>query len=219
MIAAPLLSLLIWLTVNPSAINLQKGEIDADVKQLVEWMVGEFTSQEHTKQDPSYLEVHVRVVSIWPQREDGPWLYFEQAMATAPDKPYRQRVYQVSKRDDGAIVLKSFALPGDPLRFAGVWRHPRPLNDLPFEKLIERKGCEMILKKQPDGSYHGGTEGKGCPGELRGAAYSISELSVSSDTLKTWQRGLDSEDKLVWGNSKGPYVLKKNKEPRKPKGK
>jgi CpeT protein len=196
-----------------------RPEPDADVKQLLDFMVGEYSSQEQTKQDPSYLEVHLRILQLWPQRDDGPWLYLEQAMATAADKPYRQRIYQLSKRDDGALLLKSFALPGDPLRFASLGKLPRPLHDFPIERLVPRKGCQLVLKKQPDGSFQGGTEGNGCPGELRAAAYSLTELSISPDTFKTWERTFSVDDKLLSGNAKGPYVLKKIKDPKKNKNK
>ncbi len=190
---------------------------DADLKQLAGFMIGAYTSQEQAKADPTYFEVHLQIVTIWPERQDGVWLYVEQAMATALDKPYRQRVLQLFRRDDNTLMNKAYNLPGEPLKHAGAWKELQPLADLAPEKLIERKGCHLLLKKQADGSYAGATEGQGCPSELRGAVYSISELSISAEMIKSWDRGFDKDDKQVWGPPKGPYLYKKIREPKKGK--
>lgn len=55
----------------------------------------------------------------------------------------------------------------------------------------------------------GATTGDGCGSALRGAAYATSEVVLTPDTLRSWDRGYDKAGKQVWGAVKGPYVFVK----------
>jgi len=74
-----------------------------DVEVLVDYMVGSFSSEEQAEKDSNYFNIELEMTQIWNDRADGPWLYIEQAVAESKDKPYRQRVYQLRKRNDGKI--------------------------------------------------------------------------------------------------------------------
>lgn len=182
---------------------------DAELARLQAMMTGWFTSAEQARSDPEYFEVHLQMVPIWTERAGEHWLYVEQALATALDKPYRQRVYRLERRADGRLVSRVYTLPGDPLAYAGAWKKPDIWRDLKPEQLTERTGCAIVLTRQADGSYAGSTQGTSCPSDLRGARYATSEVVITPDTLTSWDRGFDADGKQVWGAKKGPYVFKK----------
>lgn len=184
----------------------------APLRQLADWMVGTFSSQQQAKEDPAYFDVRLHVVRIWPERQGEHWLYVEQAMATALDKPYRQRVYKLEARPDGRFVSRVFSLPGDPLKYAGAWKQPQPLAELKPTDLAERTGCHIVLRRQADGSFVGSTEGRSCPSDLRAAKYATSEVTITADRLHSWDRGFDASGKQVWGAEKGPYQFRREKD-------
>ena len=64
--------------------------------RLGSWMTGSFSSASQASAAPDdYFDIRLYMVPIWDGRADGPWLYVEQAAASALERPYRQRVYQV----------------------------------------------------------------------------------------------------------------------------
>lgn len=184
------------------------AEQAAEIKRVAELLAGSYSSAEQAKQDKEYFEVQLHMVPIWTDRAGEHWLYVEQAMATALDKPYRQRVYKIEWKD-GSPVSRVYNLPGDALKYAGAWKEKKPLADLKQEQLTEREGCAIVLKKQKDKTYKGATVGKGCKSDLRGAAYATSEVVLSETKLTSWDRGYDAADKQVWGAVKGPYEFVK----------
>lgn len=186
----------------------------ADEKEpdrLAGFMIGAFSSKEQADKDREFFDVHLHMARAWKDRPGECWLYVEQAMATALDKPYRQRVYKLEAGAGGKLVSRVYDLPGDPLKHAGAWKKDRPLAEVTPEQLIERKGCAITLTRQADGSYRGSTEGTGCESKLKGASHATSEVTITTDTLTSWDRGYDKDGKQVWGAVKGPYVFKKVK--------
>jgi hypothetical protein len=180
----------------------------ADVEAVVERMIGHFTSAAQAKADREYFAVELRMVRIWPERAGEHWLYVEQAMAEAIDKPYRQRIYRVLAADGGKVESRVYELP-DPKSAIGAWKKDRPLADLKPEELRKKKGCSIWLTKQPDGTWKGSTDGQGCGSELRGAKYATSEVVIVKDGLDTWDRGFNAAGKQVWGAVKGPYRFRR----------
>nr|MCU0331993.1 CpcT/CpeT family chromophore lyase [Ignavibacteriaceae bacterium] len=67
----------------------------------------------------------------------SPWIYIEQAVTESKDKPYRQRVYQLRKRNDGKIESIVYSIP-NPLRFAGDYKKEFPLLRLTPDSLVLR---------------------------------------------------------------------------------
>jgi hypothetical protein len=174
------------------------------------WLTGSFSSAEQAAADPeAYLDIRLEVVRIWKARADGPWIYVEQASAKRLDRPYRQRVYQLAVRRDGTIESRVYALPGDPLIYAGAWREPKRFAGLSPADLVLREGCTMYLQRQVDGAFMGGTIGQNCESKLRGASYATSEAVVRQHELITWDRGFDASGKQVWGATSGGYVFKR----------
>jgi hypothetical protein len=180
----------------------------SDIALLLSYMQGSFSSEEQSKADTNYFDIRLQMKPIWTIRSDAHWIYVEQAVASKMDKPYRQRVYRVSQLPDGTFESSVFTFP-EPLKYAGDWKKDNPLVGLSPSDLIERKGCSVFLVKNNDGSFSGGTRGKGCESDLRNAKYASSEVVINKEGMKSWDRGFNENDEQVWGATKGGYVFKK----------
>ncbi len=188
----------------------------SDVDRVAEWLTGSFDSSRQAADDDRYFDISLHVVPIWEGRDNGPWLYVEQAVSAAADRPYRQRVYRVVERE-GAVVSEVYTLPGDAMAFAGKWREPAAFDAISPEDLEKRDGCAVFLTRDGD-RYVGGTRGEGCASTLQGAAYATSEVVVTSDRLESWDRGFDEADRQVWGAEAGPYVFRRTGPSTRPAG-
>jgi hypothetical protein len=177
---------------------------DHDLSRLVDWLTGSFSSAAQAGQDPDYFDIRIHAVRVWPERDDGQWIYLEQAAADALDQPYRQRVYHVTRLADDLFQSRVYALE-EPLNYAGQWREEEPLAQLRPEDLQLRDGCAVLLRKVGDETFTGSTLGRLCSSTLRGASFATSEVAVRSDRLTSWDRGFDADGVQVWGAQKGPY--------------
>lgn len=181
------------------------AQTDRDVRELRDWMTGYFSSQEQSLRDSAFLDIRLTIHPIWQHRPDGYWLYVEQADARTPEQPYRQRIYRLTLTARGIeSIIYTF---NNPLPFAG--KPEKVERELKEEHLVQRIGCEVVLKRQDDGTFAGSTVGKNCPSELRGAAYATSTAIITRDKMITHDRGFDAHDNQVWGSRKGGYEFKK----------
>ena len=181
-----------------------------DFQRLLTWMTGSFSSAEQAKADTAISDIRMEMVSIWKHRSDGYWLYVEQAAAESMDQPFRQRVYRLSQVNDTLFKADIFAF-AEPLRFAGDWKKPIPLEKLTFDSLTLVDGCSIFLKRSGDTAFVGNTLGKGCLSSMGGAKYATSEVKITATGMTMWDRGFTAADKQVWGagtNSRG-YIFKK----------
>jgi len=170
------------------------------------WMTGSFSSAEQASADSSYYDIRLEMVPIWTDRDDGPWLYVEQAVAAHRERPYRQRVYHLVPESDAAVRSEIYTLPR-PMRFAGAHEEPDRFAALSPDSLTHRAGCDVLLRRGDAGALVGGTQGRGCSSAIAGAAYATSEITLSSDRLVSWDRGFDEGGAQVWGAREGGYVL------------
>ena len=182
-----------------------------DTRQAALWLVGDWSSAEQAAKDQSFRDIVIHIRPIWTDRTDGMWMYVEQAMASAADRPYRQRVYQMVTAPDGTTESRVFELPGDPLAHAGAWTRPRPLDDLEPGLLQPREGCAVHLTRTSSGSFTGATRSGECATDYQGATYTMSDVTLSADELVTWDRGYDAKGVQVWGSKSGPYVFRRSR--------
>lgn len=175
-----------------------------DLRMLKERMTGLFSSREQSLEDSTYYDIALHMEPIWPENTDGYWFYVEQAMARLLEKPYRQRIYHLTRQDKYTLVSKVYELP-QPMRFAGAWKNKSLLSAITVDSLIDRQGCAIYLRKDDAGNFSGSTPGKACLSSLRGATYASSEVIIYADRLVSWDRGWDKDDKQVWGATKGGY--------------
>lgn len=179
----------------------------SDVDILVSWMIGSFNSEEQSKNDSDYYNISLEMHRIWRDREDGYWLYVEQAVAANKDKPYRQRIYHIYQ--DGQVIKSIIYTIPDEKNFIGGWKNISLFNTLSSEKLEARDGCEVIIKRKDENTFVGSTIEKDCTSNLRGATYATTEVVITKKKLISWDRGFNDKDEQVWGAEKGGYVFDK----------
>ena len=185
-----------------------KDAAASDFEVLAEWMQGSFSSAAQAEADSNYFDIRLEMVPIWTDRNDGPWYYVEQAAAGYLDRPYRQRVYHLTETETG-MLSEIYALPGDPLAYAGDFADEAPLAALSPDSLVEREGCGVWMSRQEDGTFAGATEENSCVSTLRGASWATSKVEIFEDKLVSWDQGWDSLGNQVWGAENGGYVFLK----------
>ncbi len=179
---------------------------DNDLNQLVNLMTGSFSSNKQSQQDQSYYDIHLNMAPIWQDNNDGRWLYVEQAVSTSLEKPYRQRVYHVTALANGQFASAVYELP-QPQDYIGAYKDTGRFASLKPDDLTARQGCTVFLNKITVNTYSGSTDTNKCLSSLRGAQYATSTVSISQDTITSWDRGFDKGNQHVWGAEKGAYVF------------
>ena len=179
------------------------------VPSPAEFLDGRFSSEAQSNTEDAYFHVLLRHGRIWPAREDGEWVYVEQAMASSPAQPYRQRIYQFVPRGHTAWISRIYTLPS-PEDAVGAWHDPDKLAGVVPEELSLRSGCDVLVEwNERDRAWVGGTRGKGCESNLRGASYATSEVRIAENVIESWDRGYSKYDAQVWGAVDGPYVFRR----------
>ncbi len=179
---------------------------DGELALAAKWLTGHFSSAEQAERDSAYYDIHLHMARIWPERTDGFWLYVEQLLAG--HTPYRQRVYHIHRTSPETIESVVYRLPEES-RFVDGWRDPEGFGSLTPDSLDERAGCAIVLRRVDEKTFAGSTVGKACPSNLRGASYATSEVTLTADTLISWDRGFNAAGEQVWGAVKGGYVFKR----------
>ncbi len=101
-----------------------RAPLDPDLERLATFMAGDFSSEAQAKADTEYRDIRLAMARIWTDRADGPWLYVEQAMASALDNPYRQRVYRLEHTGGDVFQSHVYALK-EPAKAVGAGKDPR----------------------------------------------------------------------------------------------
>lgn len=178
------------------------------LERLATLLTGSFSSADQALADKNYRTATLHTARIWPDRSDGPWLYLEQALAVAPDQPYRQRVFQLVAASDGDLEARVFTLD-NPIAATGAWRKTVPLSAVTPNELTFNEGCTVHFRAMPDGAFVGSTRGDGCPSDLRGATHATTEATLTSEKIVWWDRGFNATGRQVWGSATGGYVFKR----------
>jgi CpeT protein len=178
-----------------------------ELVRLESYMEGHFNSTAQSKADSNFYDITLHMQRIWPEKKDAFYLYVEQAVTSMATKPYRQRVYRVSRVDKYNYLSEVYSLPEES-KWINAWQEPAKFSALKFEDLIERTGCAVQLV--PDNGYfYGATDGEGCESTLRGAKYATSEVEIRPDMILSWDRGYDAQGVQVWGSENGAYEFVK----------
>lgn len=172
---------------------------------VLQWMKGSYNSSQQAAKDSSFYNISLHMYPIWEDK--GNFLYVEQALDKAQDKPYRQRVYEVIDHNNGIIESKVYKLKNE-TDCIGQWKSTEYFNQFDRDILSEREGCSVYLKKQKD-HYQGSTRDKDCASSLRGASYATSIVTLFKNRIESWDQGFDSENLQVWGATKSGYIFQK----------
>jgi hypothetical protein len=177
---------------------------DRELATLVWWMTGSFSSEAQSQEDSDFRHIVLHMTRIWHDRSDGVWLYVEQAVASAADRPYRQRVYHLRRVGEDLFASSVFTFD-EPLERAGAWREESPLADLSPDDLKPRVDCTIYLKLRPNGKFEGSTLGRLCSSHLRGSTWASSEVVIGPNGVVSWDRGWDDSGTQKWGSVKAGY--------------
>lgn len=178
----------------------ERGDAVPDMDRLHEWLTGQFESRGGAKESP-------RRMLATPILEDeaGRWIYVSQWRAD-DGKPERQFVYHLVNADEGVIALDLYSVshspehPTDPA--------PASLAAIDAGDLERRKGCRIQLST--DGlSYAGGTRGRDCPADYRGASRISIELTVRENEVREWLQGYDAEGDRLWNSGDAGRIYRR----------
>ena len=179
-----------------------------EVSELHALMSGEFSSREQSERDTLFFNINLVMYPIWEKDKKAKWLYVEQAVTEYIDRPYRQRVYRLSKTGDGLIESRVYELPG-PEKYIHGWDNPALFAQITPDSLMVREGCAVYLKKDSEGCFSGSTKEKDCRSSLRGASYATSVVQICKDRVVSWDQGWNQEDVQVWGAETQGYIFQK----------
>ncbi len=182
---------------------------DDDLDTLALWLTGSFSSERQAKFDSNYYHVELHMRRIWPTRTDGIWIIVEQAMASSPQAPYRQRVYRLQRVEENMIEIEIYTWK-DPKRVIGAWKDSAMVAEMSPVDLLQRRGCEVYLQRD-EFKFFGSTHGTACASDIRGASYATSEVNIAEKILTSWDRGFTPDGQQVWGATKGPYYFLRQK--------
>lgn len=186
-----------------TAENLQ----DQHFELLVDYITGSFSSAKQAAADSAYFDISLEMARIWEDQDAGVWVYVEQAVSSAKNKPYRQRVYQLQKLEDSVFSSTVYSLP-KPSRFIGAYTDSVGTGALTPDSLILLSGCDLRLVFDGE-TFSGKTGDKTCTNNWGEAAYATSQVTVSADQMRSWDQGWNQAGEQVWGAEKGPYIFDK----------
>ena len=176
---------------------------------LRQFMSGSFSSELQSKNDSDYFDIRLRMEPIWKSSENEFYLYVEQAMSTALDKPYRQRIYRVVKQSDDRFISYIYTMNA-PQRFTGKTGSDAVFNAITPDSLKVLEGCEVTLIFNRElMQFEGATADKTCPSTRSGATYTTSRVVIGSQGMNSWDQGWNDEGTQVWGATKGGYSFLK----------
>ena len=180
---------------------------DQDLQKLKGWMTGSFSSQEQSVADTNFYDIRLHMTPIWEERDDAIWLYVEQAASWNLEKPYRQRVYRLTRSENDQIESAVYTI-SNPLQYTGAHQNKSLLNNLHPDSISMKDGCSIYLTLDKN-AFMGSTDNQACPSQLRGARYATSEVTIKADVLESLDRGYDGEGNQVWGSEYGAYIFRK----------
>ncbi|WP_298881655.1 CpcT/CpeT family chromophore lyase [uncultured Polaribacter sp.] len=93
--------------------NNSKPKVDTELNELFALMQGSFNSEIQAKKDSTYYNISLHMYPIW--KDKGNFLYVEQALNSMQNKPYRQRIYEVTRLNDSIFSSAIYKIPNDSL--------------------------------------------------------------------------------------------------------
>ncbi|KAK9120249.1 hypothetical protein Scep_018342 [Stephania cephalantha] len=180
-------------------------------------LTGDKFSQDQASRDPdNHFNLRMHICPAAEMVDGSRILYFEQAFARTPKKPFRQRFYMVKpcpKEMKCDVELNSYAI-----RDSEEYKNfcDRSSDQRPRPEEVVRMSHEHLstiyLKRCQLGKrclYEGSTPPGGFPSSWNGASYCTSDLSIlKNNEILSWERGYDDNGKQVWGVKGGPYEFK-----------
>lgn len=191
---------------NESKQAVEVVKEDVELNELFGLMQGSFNSEIQSTVDSTYYNISLHMYPIWEDK--GNFLYVEQALNSMQDRPYRQRIYEVTRTSDSTFSSAVYNLDVDSL-WIGKWKTPKAFDSISLKDITLKKGCDVVLKRTAPNHFIGKTGDASCVSTMRGAAFARSEVEILEDKVISWDRGFDADGNYVWGAEKGPYIFNK----------
>lgn len=183
----------------------------SDVELAADWLTGEFNSRAQATADRRYFDVHLYAMQVWPEREDGVWMYVQQSRDDDEDRiyeaPYRQRVYHVHAGEDGTVVSTVYRIAAEE-RFVDPWTDLSVLDALNDEALQKAEGCDVSLSRDGD-RFVGGTIGTRC--RLSFGGHATSSVTLTAEGIQSLDLLYDNAGQIINGltEESAPYTFEK----------
>lgn len=184
----------------------ESGADDAattELDRLKAWMTGAFEARPEPG-GPESTTQYMLIVPILSGEPDR-WLYVVQWKEGSED-PERQFVYQLRGGTERGLALDIHSLLrpiADPTSPSST-----DLESIRRSDIERREGCRIRLSQ--DGlSFVGGTRGRDCRTEYRGANKLRIELTIRGDEVREWLQGYDAEGERLWSADNGGRVFQR----------
>jgi len=196
------------LALSVSAASTSLAQTPAE--ELADVLTGSFTTREQCATE-GWGCVESELVRIWPERDDGVWLYQENAWLgddpqsidpSAKKKPYFQRILRLASDGEGRVLRTIYSLT-EPAAVTGAYADTSRLN----HDMVGAASCSGPLERIARGYWV--SDFPTCPSGLRGAVRTHSRSIHTPDSFANWDRGFDPQGKVVWGPASGGYVFKR----------
>ncbi|MEO0606335.1 MAG: chromophore lyase CpcT/CpeT, partial [Myxococcota bacterium] len=173
------------------------------------YLVGDFDSSTQASRDPEYFDIQLATCDVSAPELGDVVVYVEQAVASTPDEPYRQRLYVLSSEPGSTEAsTEVYALTDEAAAIGLCGRSQRP--SFAMADVTLRTGCGVALVWDAEAStFTGGTQGQRCESSLSGASYATSEVTIREARVDSWDRGYDTSGAQVWGAVSGPYRFRR----------
>jgi hypothetical protein len=175
--------------------------------------VGHWSSKAQSVEE-AYSWVDSRTFRILEDREDGVWLYQQNAIVGPdPDSgpedgsvppPYFQVVIQFRDMGDGNLHTTTYRMTD---RAGGIAfaRGEAAFN----EEWMGEVACMGTMQRISAGFWSGETE---CPNNFRGGVKVDSRSIRTPDSYVNWDRGINAEGEHIWGPAAGGYRFERVEE-------
>jgi hypothetical protein len=182
------------------------GADNTTADRLATHLIGRFDSTKQAASNPQYFEIQLVTCEVPAPALSARALYVEQAVMTALDEPYRQRLYLVEPGTppDTQAISRVYTF-NNPMAYIGRCNDADGA-EIAAADVVERTGCDVTMNWTGD-HFSGGTTAKECESDLNGASYATSVVDIFEDRIESWDRGYDAEDGQVWGAVAGAYVF------------
>ena len=169
---------------------------------FLELLEGTFANKTQAQSHPTrYAHIRVQHRKISDNR-----LYGEQAYNYLKNRPYRQFVIEVVEEGEDTFRLKNYEI-ANASRFAEC----KNLDQISEKDLTYRDGCDIIMKKTGNNTYHGGTSTCNCWVNWQGTrTYVQNEVTISETNYQVVDKGLHAEThQKIWGSDYGAFDFKR----------
>lgn len=186
---------------------------------LGRYLAGTFDNRAQAIANPAWfvhLQLWHRPISLF--QEDSVALFAEQANVYTPENPYRQRILRIHALTDSpnAIQVQYYGFK-NPETVKGAGRDPEKLVGLTIDQLDRLPGCILQVEQQgaePNQRFVATPPiGAKCCFQYAGETRQVVlGFEVTEHTFFSYDKGVDSEGKALWGATMGAYEFNKREQ-------